>query len=248
VGLADLYLESIGEKPLSESAKGDAQIARSSMLVRNYASARNLAEFALRQADEEMRQGRARRISREQQRRLPIGLLVIALGTYMLWRRWSRTTAALIVSALGSILIYNLLYIWGGHVYSLSGMGEWDVFFAETTTRMAVGMIPAICIIAWIMWRQPEARPLDIAATNYSFTLILAFFLSLPLIVAYVANGVEVTWYLPHPLSAFLQVSALAQLAATGFLGLLVPVVTIPFDRLLRWVRLSVRSAAASGP
>jgi hypothetical protein len=64
--------------------------------------------------------------------------------------------------------------------------------------------------------------------------------------MGYVANGVEVTWYLPHPLLAFLQVSALGQLAVAGFLGLLVPLVTIPFDRLLRWVRLRVRSTAAS--
>ena len=246
VGLGDLYLESIRGRPLSESARGDAEIAHSSMLVRNYGSARNLAEFAVRETDEEMRRGRARRISREQQRRLPIGLLVIGLGTYMLWRRWSRTTAALIVSALASILIYNLLFVWGGHVYSFSTMAEWDVFLAETTTRMTVAIIPAVCIITWIMWRKQEARPVDIAVTNYSFTLILAFFLSLPLIVGYVANGVEITWYLPDPLLAFLQVSALGQLAVAGFLGFLVPLVTIPFDRLLRWIRVRVRSTAAS--
>jgi hypothetical protein len=172
--------------------------------------------------------------------------LVIGLGTYMLWRRWSRTTAALIVSALASILIYNLLFIWGGHVYSFSTMGEWDAFLAETTTRMTVAIIPAVCIITWIMWRKQDARPVDIAVTNYSFTLILAFFLSLPLIMGYVANGVEVTWYLPDPLFAFLQVSALGQLAVAGFLGFLVPLVTIPFDRLLRWIRVRVRSTAAS--
>jgi hypothetical protein len=77
---------------------------------------------------------------------------------------------------------------------------------------------------------------------NYSFALLLAFLLALPLSAAYVLNGVEVTWLLPQPLVAFLQISSLVQLGMAAFLATFLPVITVPLDRLLRWVALRVSS------
>jgi hypothetical protein len=246
VELGDLYLESIGQEPLGEAAKGDAEIAYSSLLVRNYGSARRMAEFAVRGADEEMRNGRASRIRREQQRRLPLALLPAGLAAYLLWRRWSKVTAVLVLSALATVIIYNLLYIWGGYPYSFSGTGDWDAFMAATITRMGVALIPAVWIVAWAVWRIRRRPPLHVAATYYSFALILAFFLALPLIAGYVVNGAELTWYIPDPLFAFLQVSALAQLAAAALLCLPAPLVTIPIDMIARRALAKVRSPSAS--
>lgn len=243
VELGDLYLESIGQEPLGEAAKADAEVAYSSLLVRNYGSARNLAEFAVQGASEEMKKGRSIRIRREQQRRLPMALLVVGVAVYLLWRRWSRTTAVLVISALASIVIYNLLFVWGGHTYSFSSIRGWDTFLAQAITRIGTALIPAIWVIAWIIRRERRRTPLEIAVTNYSFALILAFFLALPLISGYVLNGFEIAWYLPDPLIAFLQVSALVQLGVAALLGLAVPLVTIPLDRLLRWTMVKVRSA-----
>lgn len=246
VELGNLYLESIGQEPLSEAAKGDAEIAHSSLLVRNYGSAHGLAEFAVQSADEEMRKGRSQRIRTEQRYRLPIALLAIAVPAYILWRRWSRTTALLIVSALATISIYNLLFIRRGHTYSSSSIAEWDTFLAEAALGMATALIPAILIMIWLIWREEERQPMEIAATNYSFALTLACFLVLPLLIGYVLNGSEIAWYLPDPLIAFLQVSALVQLAVAAFLCLSVPLVTVPLDRLLRWTRVKVRSLKRS--
>ncbi len=246
VELADLYLESIGQEPLGEAAKGDAEIAYSSLLVRNYGSARRLAEFAVRGADEEMISGRASRIRAEQQRRLPLALLPIGLAGYLLWRRWSKVTAALLVSALASAVIYNLLYVWAGHPYSFSGMGVWDAFMAAALTRMGTALMPAVWIVAWAVWRGRSKPPLGVAATYYSFALILALLLALPLIAGFVVNGVELAWYIPDPLFSFLQVSALAQLAAAALLCLVIPLVTIPTDRIARWALAKARSAQTS--
>jgi hypothetical protein len=235
VELADLYLESIGQEPLGEAAKGDAEIAYSSLLVRNYGSARRLAEFAVRGADEEMISSRASRIRTEQQRRLPLGLLPIGLAAYLLWRRWSKVTAVLLVAALATVVIYNLLYVWAGYPYSFSGLGDWDAFMAATITRMGAALIPGVWIVAWTVWQRRRKPPLEVAATYYGFALILALLLALPLIAGFVVNGTELTWYIPNPLFAFLQASALAQLAAAALLCLVIPLVTIPIDRIARW-------------
>ncbi len=246
VELGNLYLESIGQGPLTEAAKGDAEIAHSSLQVRNYGSARTLAEFAVQGAEEEMTKGRSQRVGKEQQHRLPIVLLAVGLPAYILWRRGGRTTILLIICGLETVLTYNLLFIQGGHTYSFSSMGEWETFLAQATTRMATALIPAMLIIVWLIWCEKKRQPVEIATTNYSFALILAFFLALPLMIGYVLNGSEITWYLPDPFIAFLQVSALVQLAVAAPLCLFVPLVTIPLDRLLRWVRVKVRSARRS--
>jgi hypothetical protein len=246
VELGSLYLESIGQEPLSEAAKGDAEIAQSSLLVRNYGSARRLAQFAVQSAAAEMSDARSQRVRTERQHRLPISLLAVGLPAYILWRRWTRTTFVLVICALATILIYNLLFLQGGHTHSFSTMGEWDTFLAESTLAMATALMPAVAVIACLTWRDAKRRPVEIAATNYSFALILAYFLALPLIIGYVLNGAETTWHLPDALIGFLQVSALVQLAVAAFLCLFLPLITAPLDRLLRWARAKIRPLRAS--
>jgi hypothetical protein len=240
VELSDLYLESIGRPPLTEAARGDAEVAYSSLLVRNYESARALAEFAVRGSTGEMIKGRSQRIAQEQRQRLPVGTLAVAAISYLLWRRWTRTTIVLFLSAATTVVIYNLLFLWEGHIYSLSTIGQWWTFATDALVRMATALVPASCVLVWLVWHQKRRRPTEIAQLNYSFALILAFLLALPLAVAYVLNGVEVTWHLPHPLAAFAQVSALLQLGMAASITTLLPLITIPLDRALRWIALRV--------
>jgi len=246
VELSDVYLESIGQEPLTEAAKGDAEVAYSSLLVRNYSSARSLAEFAVRGATAEMIKGRSLRTAREQRQRLPVGVLPVAAVAYLLWRRWSSTTTVLLLCAGTTALIYHLLFLWEGQVYSLSTIGNWWVFATNVLVRTASALVPSICALVWLVWRQRRRLPLEIATLNYSFGLILAFLLALPLAVAYVLNGVEITWRLPHPVLAFVQVSSLVQLGMAAFLNLLLPLFTIPLDRVLRWVTSAIGSRIAS--
>ena len=242
VGLSDLYLESIGQGPLTEGPKGDAQVAYSSLLVRNYASARSLAEFAVQEATKEMIRGRNQRLLREQRQRLPMVALFAAPIAYLLWRRWTRTTAVLLTCAVTTVLIFNLLFLWEGQVYSLSTIGNWWSFATDALVRMAVALVPATCVVVWLVWHQKKRSPLEIATLNYSFVLLVAFLLALPLSAAYVLNGVEVTWQIPQPLVAFVQVSSLVQLGMAAFLATFLPTITIPLDRLLRWIALRVSS------
>jgi hypothetical protein len=248
VELSDVYLESIGEEPLTEAAKGDAEVAYSSLLVRNYGSARSLAEFAVREASSEMIKGRTLRTAREQRQRLPFGVLPVAAVAYLLWRRWSRTTTVMLLCAGATVLIYHLLFLWEGQVYSLSTIGNWWIFVTEALVRTASALVPAICVLIWLVWRQRRRLPLEIATLNYSFALILAFLLAIPLAAAYVLNGLEITWRLPHPLMAFVQVSSLVQLGMAAFLTVLLPLFTIPLDGALRWVTSWVGSRTTSKP
>ena len=246
VELSSLYLESIGQEPLTEAARGDAEVAYSSLMVRNYGSARRLAEFAVREGTREMIKGRSQRIAREQQRRLPLAALPIAAAAYVLWRRWSPTTAVLFACAVSTVVIYNLLFLWQGHVYSFSTIGDWETFATDALVRTARALVPAVCVITWLVWRQKRRPPIEIATLIYSFALILALLLALPLAVTYVLNGFEVTWRLPHHLSAFLQVFSLLQLGMAAFLTILLPPITIPTDRALRWVASGVGSRTRS--
>jgi hypothetical protein len=246
VELSDVYLESIGQEPLTEAAKGDAEVAYSSLLVRNYASARSLAEFAVRGATAEMIKGRSLRTAREQRQRLPVGLLPVAAIAYLLWRRWSRTTTVMLLCAAATVLIYHLLFLWEGQVYSLSTIDYWWTFATDVLVRTASALVPAICVLIWLVWRQKRRLPLEIAALHYSFALILAFLLAIPLAAAYVLNGLEITWRLPNPLMAFVQVSSLVQLGMAASLTALLPLFTIPLDRVLRWVTSRVGSRTMS--
>jgi hypothetical protein len=242
VELSDLYLESIGRQPLTEAARGDAEVAYSSLLVRNYESARALAEFAVRGSTGEMIKGRSQRIAQEQRNRLPIGALAVAAISYLLWRRWTRTTVVVFLSAATTVIIYNLLFLWEGHTYSLSTIGQWWPFATDALVRTATALVPAACVLVWLVWHQKRRHPTEIAQLNYSFALILAFLLALPLAVAFVLNGVEVTWHLPQPLAAFAQVSSLLQLGMAAFITTFLPLITIPLDRALRFIALRVSS------
>jgi len=246
VELSSLYLESIGQAPLTEAARGDAEVAYSSLMVRNYGSARRLAEFAVSESTREMIKGRSQRIAGEQQRRLPLAALPIAAVAYLLWRRWSPTTAVLLACALSTVVIHNLLFLWQGHVYSFSTIGDWETFAIDALVRTARALVPAVCVIIWLVWRQKRRAPIEIATLTYSFALILALLLALPLAATYVLNGFEVTWRLPHHLSAFLQVFSLLQLGMAAFLTILLPLISIPSDRALRWVASGVGSRTRS--
>jgi hypothetical protein len=243
VELGDLYLESIGLQPDTEDARGDAEVAYSSLLVRNYESARALAEFAVQGSTAEMAKGRSQRITREQRQRLPVAALALAAVAYLLWRRWTKTTSVLFVSAATTVLIYNLLFFWEGHVYSLSTIGQWWTFATGVFLRMATALVPAICVLVWLVWHQKRRRPTGIAQLNYSFALLLAFLLALPLAAAYVFDGVQVTWHLPPPLAAFAQVSSLLQLGMAAFITTFLPLITVPLDRALRWTASRVSSS-----
>jgi hypothetical protein len=245
VELAEVYLESIGQEPLSQAPRGDAEVAYSSLLVRNFGSARSLAEFAVQGADAEMAKARNQRLATEQRRRLLFAVPPILAVIYLLWRRWSPTTALLVVCALSTVVIYNLLYVWEGEVYSFSTVGTWHAFLGDSVVRMATALLPAASILVWLVWRQRRRSPIGVATVNHSYALILAFLLALPLAVAYVFNGFEVTWRLPDPLLAFVQISALIQLGIAAFLTLLLPLVTIPLDGILSCAAEKISSGLA---
>ncbi len=242
VELSDLYLESIGLQPDTEAARGDAEVAYSSLLVRNYESARALAEFAVRGSTAEMVKGRSQRIAGEQRQRLPIAALAVAGVAYLLWRRWTKTTAVLFLSAATTVLVYNLLFFWEGQVYSLSTIGQWWTFATDVLLRTVTALVTAICVLIWLVRHQKRRRPIEIAQLNYSFALLLAFLLALPLAIAYVLDGLQVTWHLPHPLAGFAQVSSLLQLGMAAFVTTFLPLITVPLDSALRWTASRVSS------
>jgi hypothetical protein len=84
VDLASLYISSIGQGALSETAEGDVAVAASSMEVQNIESAYSLARIAAGRIDQEMAQARQRRIQLERGLRLPVALVVIVVPLVLL--------------------------------------------------------------------------------------------------------------------------------------------------------------------
>jgi len=112
------YLRSIGSGTLSETAEGDALVATSSLLVKNYQSTYTLGELAVQQIDKEMEQARARHIQGERVQRR-IGPLVAILAPFpLIWWKRSKRLGILILAALLTVAIYHLLFIREGNIYS----------------------------------------------------------------------------------------------------------------------------------
>ncbi|MBC7264585.1 MAG: alkaline phosphatase family protein [Chloroflexi bacterium] len=223
VRLANMYLYSIGMGTLSETAEGDALVARSSVEVRNYPSAYWLARFSVEQADLEMSEAREDRILAERRRRaLPITIAVL-LPLLFIWRARSRRILWLIVAATLSVIALHLLYVNEGLVYSLSGLRDLRGFAEAAIRREAIALLPGLAILLWQTGRDPKITVVDVIYSGLGFNGLSLYLLSLGLAVTVYLNGPLITWYLPDFRLVFVQGTLLLQAILVAMAGLVVP-------------------------
>ena len=233
----DLSKGSIGAGTLSETAEGDALVAQSSLLVKNYTSAYTLGELAVRQIDQEMEQARAQQIQGERGQRRIVALVVILAPLFLLWWKRSKRLGILILAALLTVAIYHLLFIREGNVYSPNIPRPVEPFLEESLRRVAIALAAGLVVALGWLWYERERSLLDVAQSVYGFSFAVLYFLGVQVAIGYWLNGPKVTWYLPDLTLFFLYFSALVQSAMVAAISVFLPVAVLPIYGVALLVR-----------
>ena len=214
VRIANVYLYSIGRGSVSETAEGDVQVARSSLLVKNYESAAELASLAVRQIGQEMAQRRSARIWQERRERgIPLGIAAL-LALWLLWRRrGTRVLWSLLASVL-SVAIYHLLYLYQGNSYSFSRFPSGDVAatLVPALQRAVVALAAGAALTAWQNWRERERSSFAVLRSACAFAGLQLGMIGLGVGVCTFWNGPRFSWYVPNLNVAIWQITLLLQL------------------------------------
>lgn len=227
IALGNVYLDSIGEGPLSDVAPGDAAVAQSSIEVRNYESAAQLAEYAIDQVDSEMEIATERRLLAERAYRRVFAVVAVILPLYLVYRKRSVRVLFLGFAALVSLAVYHLYFARTGNVYSLSTIPGLEPFLVSTLTGTALGLGVGVLIVALRLWVERERDWLNIASATYGFVFLTLYLIGIQLAVAYLYNGFTITWHLPDLAVGFHQFVAMIQWLVVSAIGLVLPLVTL---------------------
>jgi len=235
VRVGNIYLYSIGKGALSETAEGDMQVARSSLQVKNYQSAAELATLSIEQTDRETMQARRARIWKERSQRMsPFALAVlILLWALWHWRGWRAawTLLAAIVAGAG----YHALALQQGDIYSFSRIpaGGLGSTLNPSIVRASIALAGGALIIIWRTWRERERTILAVLWRIYAYAILLVYLIGLAVSACAVWNGLRFTWYLPNLKVAYIHFATLMQLMITAALAILLPIPAVALQRIV---------------
>ncbi|MGB9593368.1 MAG: hypothetical protein ACPL7R_04440, partial [Anaerolineae bacterium] len=206
---------------------GDAAVAQSSIEVRNYDSAAQLAQYAIDQVDSEMEIATEHRLLAERAYRRIFAVLAVILPLYLVYRKRSVRVVFLAFAALVSLAVYHLYFVRTGNVYSLSTIVGLDPFLMGTLKGTALGLGVGTLIVAARLWVEKERDWLHIASATYGFVFLTLYLVGIQLAVAYLYNGLTITWHLPDFAIGFHQFVAMIQWVLVAGIGLVLPAVTL---------------------
>jgi len=233
VRIGNIYLYSIGQGPLSETIEGDMLVARSSLQVRNYESAYELARLAVEQTNQEMQLARHSRIQHERDRRaVPIAMASL-LPLFVIWRKRSRQLAWSLLAALLATLAYHALFCLQGNVYSFSRIPDAGLAATLTPnlTRAAIALVAGGLIITWRTWRERERSIFALTMRTYSYALLQLYFIGLIIAFCTWLNGPRFTWYIPDLTIAYVHFVTLLQALLVAAMSILLPIAIIILQR-----------------
>jgi hypothetical protein len=223
VALGDAYLMHMGEDGLSQATHQDLVGAQQALLDGNHAGALQLAKLVAEEATVEMKSAIADRIAGERLWRLGgIGVgLLLSLLFFWGWR--GPYSLADIIGGGTAVAIYYGLYRLGGYTFSLSAVGDSDLFVATLIRYAVIGLVAGgVLVLAWLLY-QDERRWSAALMAGYEYGLFATFLAVLPALVAYWQHGATVRWYLPDLGLTLLHFTALIQVSVVALLSLLLP-------------------------
>jgi hypothetical protein len=231
--IGSVYLHSIGYGPLTETAEGDVLVALSSLEVRNYESAAELATLAVRQTDREMQSARRARIWKERtQRGLPIAL-VLWVVLWLMWRfRGSRPTFTALASLLGAAL-YHAIFLYQGNSYSFSRIPAAGLAATlEPSAKLALLSLGfgAALLVLDLCW-QHERSVFSVVLHTYRYSLQQLYSIALVIGVCTWWNGFRFAWYLPSFFVAYVQFTTLMQIMLVALLAIPLPLLVVVVQR-----------------
>lgn len=164
------------------------------------------------------------RIDRLQAERLPRIILAWAIILIILfffpWRKW-RSWIWLLSGAALYLLLFNLRYaVIDKSPYSFSALRSQDWVITFWLTSAAIGLVAAALFTGWREGWLATA-PLKAMLRLLDLSLVIVFFLALPVLVDYALNGLITRWTLPDLALQFLAVFCLMQIIMIAGLSLL---------------------------
>ena len=235
VRLGSMYLYSIGQGQLQETAQGDMLVAVSSLQVKNYESAAELAALSVEQTDREMLQARRARVWGERtQRGIPLSLLVVIL-TWALWRNRSTRELWSMLAAGMAATLYHVLLVQEGRLYSFSDLpAEGLAATLEPSLQRAILSLGAgAMIVTWRAWREKERSAFDVLMRAYGYAGLLLALIAVAIGVFAWYNGPRFDWHLPSFAIAYVQFVALIQAMLTAAIAIPMPFAVVALQRIL---------------
>lgn len=231
VALGNAYLRVMGEDGVSQATGQDLINAQQALQNGNQAGALELARLVADEAAAEMGAVKLARIAREKLPRLgatAIGLLVSLL--FFLARRKSISLISFVAAGV-AVATYYGLYRLRGYTFSLSTLGDTDVFVTTIVRHAIIGSATGGALLIVGLLYRDERRWSVAITTGYDYGLLAIFLSALPALFAYWQHGATIRWYLPDLGLTLLHFLALVQV------GVLAPL-TIPlpwFVALVAW-------------
>jgi hypothetical protein len=244
--LGSIYLYSIGQGPLRETAEGDMLVAVSSLQVKNYESAAELASLSVQQTDKEMLRARRSQIWKERtQRAVPLAAVVL-IFLWIIWLSRSKRTALSLAIAGIAVAVYHTLFLWQGNNYSFSQIpvGGLAATFAPSLQRAAVATSIGAVLIVWREWAQKERSIFAVVMRTYGYAGLQLYLIALLIGACTWWNGPQFSWYLPSFTIAYVQFAGLMQAMLVGILAVLLPIPVVILQRALLAISTRYSSTA----
>nr|MBC7244772.1 alkaline phosphatase family protein [Chloroflexota bacterium] len=233
--LSSMYLYSIGQGLLSETVQGDMLVAYSSLQVKNYESAAQLASLSVKQADFEMMRARRARLWKERTKRaVPLAFFIL-LPLWLTWRKRSWRTVWIFLASLLAAALYHVLFLRQGNVYSFSRIpaeglaGTLQPSLRRAALCLAIGGL----IVVWRTWHERERSGFAVALSSYGYALLQLYFIGLLLGACTLWNGLYFTWYVPHLTIAYIQFVTLMQAMLIAVLSIALPIPVLILQKAL---------------
>ncbi len=223
VALGDAYLMQLGEEGLSQATHQDLVGAQQTLLNGNYSGALQLAKLVAEEATAEMTSARADRIAGERLWRLGGIVIGLLLSLLFFWGGRGPNSLVNVIGGGTAVAIYYGLYRLGGYTFSLSAVGDPDLFVTTLIRYAVVGLMGGgLLVLAWLLYQDERRWPAALIA-GYDYGLFATFLSALPALVGYWQHGAIVRWYLPDLGFILLHFTALIQVGVVALLALLLP-------------------------
>jgi hypothetical protein len=235
VRLGSIYRYSIGRGSLGETAEGDMLVALSSLQVKNYESAAELASLSVQETDHQMEQARRSRIWAERTQR---GASFAAAALTIVWLLWrSRNTQGgwSVLAAILSASLYHLLFLRQGNAYSFSRIPAQGLAATvePSLRRAAIALVAGALVMLWRVWRERERSTYAVVMRTYGYAGLQLCVMGLFMGACYWWNGPQFSWYLASFTIAYVHFTLLLQAMLVAALAIPLPIATAILHRVL---------------
>ena len=233
--VANIYLYSIHQGTLTQTAEGDLLVGQSSLAVKNYESAAELGVLAIEQVERETTRARSDRIRNGRLVRAPLAAVAILVPLWILWVGRRRQGAWTILLALLCGGLYHALFLWQGGVYSFSRMPAAGLAatLEPSLRRAALCLALGGLLLALWMWRAKQRSFFAVIRLSYLFAILLLYFVGVSIVACIWWSGPRFDWYIPSLSMAYVHFAVLMQAMVTAALAIVLPLPVLIVQRLL---------------